>query len=67
MFDITWRSLLIILVFLTDLVVFADLAREELREWRAAKRRREGASPPLAGRGPAAPMAGQGGGVACPP
>lgn len=41
--DITWRELTLSLVFLTDVAVLAYLARDEVRDWRAARRGREGA------------------------
>jgi hypothetical protein len=33
--DLEWRVALLSVVFLTDLVVFMRLCREELRDWRA--------------------------------
>jgi hypothetical protein len=33
--DLEWRVALLSAVFLTDLVVFIRLCREELRDWRA--------------------------------
>ena len=38
MATLDWRWLLIALVVLIDLVVFADLVREEIRGWRAGRR-----------------------------
>ena len=35
---VDWRSLAVGIVFLVDLVVFAELARDEWRESRAARR-----------------------------
>ena len=33
--DLEWRIALLSVVFLTDLVVFMRLCRDELRDWRA--------------------------------
>ncbi len=46
MAEIDWRSLLIGVVVLLDLVVFADLARDELRQWRAGRRSASRRPPP---------------------
>lgn len=40
MVDIGWRGLMAALVFLVDLVVFIDLARDELSDVRARRARR---------------------------
>ena len=50
MMDIGWRGLMVALVFLVDLMVFIDLARDELRDVRARRARRQ-ASPAHALRG----------------
>jgi hypothetical protein len=36
--DIVWRGLLLGAVFVTDAIVFVDLAKDELRDWRARRR-----------------------------
>ncbi|HUH84905.1 MAG TPA: hypothetical protein VLX85_09850 [Stellaceae bacterium] len=38
MFDMGWRGMLLAAVFLTDAVVFADLLRAELREFRGSRK-----------------------------
>lgn len=43
-FDIGWRSVTVALVFLVDLIVFADLARAELGGLQRKYARRPGAS-----------------------
>jgi hypothetical protein len=40
-FAIDWRSVMVGVVFLIDLIVFADLVRAELREARTPHRRRD--------------------------
>jgi len=45
MLDIGWRGLLVALVVVVDLMVFADLAREEIRGWRAGRARRAARGP----------------------
>jgi len=35
--DLEWRIALLTTVFLTDLIVFVGLCRQELREWRAER------------------------------
>jgi hypothetical protein len=42
-----WQQLLLAVVFVTDLAVFANLARAELRGWRFEHRRM--APPPVSG------------------
>jgi hypothetical protein len=46
--DIVWRGLLLGAVFVADAIAFVDLAKDELRDWRAQRRpsdaRREPAS-----------------------
>jgi hypothetical protein len=36
--DIAWRGLLLGAVFVADAIVFVDLAKDELRDWRARRR-----------------------------
>jgi hypothetical protein len=36
--DIVWRGLLLGAVFVADAIVFVDLAKDELRDWRARRR-----------------------------
>lgn len=47
MWDLGWRSLAVGLVFLADLIVFADLARAELRDLREARAQADRQAPPL--------------------
>ncbi|HZB91623.1 MAG TPA: hypothetical protein VE397_09290 [Stellaceae bacterium] len=35
--DLVWRVALLTVVFVTDIVVFVGLCREELRDWRAGR------------------------------
>jgi hypothetical protein len=35
--DMVWRVALLSVVFLTDIVVFIGLCREEIRDWRARR------------------------------
>jgi hypothetical protein len=39
--DIVWRVLLLSIVFLADAIVFADLAKDELQNWRTKRLTRE--------------------------
>jgi len=38
--EIGWRVLLLAVILLADLVLFADLVRAELRDWRASRSER---------------------------
>jgi hypothetical protein len=40
--NLVWRATLLGAVFVTDLVVFIDLCRQELRDWRAGQRSQSG-------------------------
>jgi hypothetical protein len=39
--DIVWRVLLLGVVFLADAIVFVDLAKDELQDWRTQRLARE--------------------------
>jgi hypothetical protein len=50
--DIVWRVLLLSVVFLADAIVFVDLAKDELRDWRAQRLARERHHVPTSKLGP---------------
>jgi hypothetical protein len=49
MMSLDWRFAMLSVVFLTDVIVFAQLCREELRDRRARRRVRRGDAFSLAG------------------